>query len=83
LLRQSNPPACGTSRMRLRLASGPPPRIDRPVAGVPEVDAPAALLGDAGRQGHLNARRFDTVERAKRRRDFAVGHARRLRVVPS
>jgi hypothetical protein len=55
----------------------------RAVAGVPQVHALAALLGDAGRQGHLNARRFDTVERAKRRRDIAGGHARWLRVVPS
>jgi hypothetical protein len=53
------------------LASGLPQRIDRLLAGVPEVDAPAALHGEACRQGHQDPRRFDdAVERAKPRREL-------------
>ena len=57
MLRQSNPPACGTSRMRLRLASGPPPRIDRPVAGVPAVEK-KALSGSAQRWTETAAKEY-------------------------
>jgi hypothetical protein len=41
------------------------------VAGVPEVDAPAALHRNTGRQGHQDPRRFDdAVTRAKPRREL-------------
>jgi hypothetical protein len=53
------------------LASCPPPRIDRAVAGIPEERCRRVDLGHAGHQGHPNAQRFDAVvTRAKPRREL-------------
>src|SRR5215211_6718896 len=57
------------------VASGPPAPVDRPVAAVPWVHALAALLKDTGRQGYLNARRFDAVELARTQGNY--GRCRR------